>query len=317
VTASIGVAPAGPARTDPVELLRDADVAMYAAKAEGKARYSVYESSMHEAVVARVEVTADLQRAIEREELVLHYQPIVDLVTEEVVAVEALVRWDHPQRGMVPPLAFIPIAEETGLIVPIGRWVLTQACQDMAAWQQRHPDRPLYAHVNVSVNQMQWILEDTRRALATTGADPSSIVLEITESVMVHDTDMVVACLEDLKALGVRLSLDDFGTGYSSLSYLRRLPIDLLKIDKAFVSGIAGDAEESSLGRAVVHIAKTLDLETAAEGIETSEELAVLRSLGCRFGQGFLFSRPVPLAELEHVVGTSTRDEEPAAATLR
>jgi EAL domain-containing protein (putative c-di-GMP-specific phosphodiesterase class I) len=187
----------------------------------------------------------------------------------------------------------------------------------MVAWRDLHPNLPLYAHVNVSVNQMQCILEDTRRALATTGADPAAIVLEITESVMVHDTDTVVACLEDLKALGVRLSLDDFGTGYSSLSYLRRLPIDLLKIDKAFVNGIAGGAEESSLGRAVVHIAKTLDLETAAEGIETPEELEALRSLGCRFGQGFLFSRPVPLADLESVVGGARRDEEPAAATLR
>jgi diguanylate cyclase (GGDEF)-like protein len=317
VTASIGIAPAGAGSTDPVELLRDADVAMYAAKSDGKARHSVYEPSMHAAVVARVEVTADLQRAIEREELVLHYQPIVDLATEQVVAVEALVRWEHPARGMVPPLEFIPIAEETGLIIPIGRWVLNQACRDMAAWRERHPDLPLYSHVNVSVNQMPVILDDTRRALATTGADPSSIVLEITESVMVHDTDFVVACLEDLKALGVRLSLDDFGTGYSSLSYLRRLPIDLLKIDKAFVNGIAGDAEESSLGRAVVHIAKTLDLETAAEGIETAEELAALRSLGCRFGQGFLFSRPVPLADLEDFLGVTSKDEEPAAATLR
>jgi len=317
VSASIGIAPAGGGRTDPAELLRDADVAMYAAKADGKARYSVYEPSMHEAVVARVEVTADLQRAIERAELVLHYQPIVDLATAQTVAVEALVRWQHPERGMVPPLDFIPVAEETGLIVPIGRWVLNQACRDMVAWRERHPDRPIYAHVNVSVNQMQCILDDTRRALATTGADPSSIVLEITESVMVHDTETVVACLQDLKALGVRLSLDDFGTGYSSLSYLRRLPIDLLKIDKAFVNGIAGDAEESSLGRAVVHIAKTLDLETAAEGIETTEELDALRSLGCRFGQGFLFSRPVPLADLESVIGAPARSEEPAAATLR
>jgi diguanylate cyclase (GGDEF)-like protein len=317
VTASIGIAPASAGRTDPVELLRDADVAMYAAKSEGKARYSVYEPSMHEAVVARVEVTADLQRAVEREELVLHYQPIVDLATGQTVAVEALVRWQHPERGMVPPLDFIPIAEETGLIVPIGRWVLNQACQDMAAWRERHPDRPLYSHVNVSVNQMQSILDDTRRALATTGAAPSSIVLEITESVMVHDTDTVVACLKELKALGVRLSLDDFGTGYSSLSYLRRLPIDLLKIDKAFVSGIAGDAEESSLGRAVVHIAKTLDLETAAEGIETTEELDVLRSLGCRFGQGFLFSRPVPLAELEQLLGAPAKSGVPATAVLQ
>jgi diguanylate cyclase (GGDEF)-like protein/PAS domain S-box-containing protein len=315
VTASIGVAPAGLDSADPGELLRDADVAMYAAKSEGKARYSIYEPSMHAKVVARVEVTADLQRAIERDELVLHYQPIVDLATEETVAVEALVRWRHPERGMVPPLEFIPIAEETGLIVPIGRWVLERACQDMADWRHRHPDRPLYAHVNVSVNQMHSVLDDTRRALATTGADPASLVLEVTESVMVQDTDVVVATLRDLKTLGLRISLDDFGTGYSSLSYLKRLPIDLLKIDKAFVHGIAGDAEESSLGRAVVHIAKTLDLETAAEGIETAEELAALRSLGCRFGQGFLFSRPVPLDELETLVaGAGSHEDSPAAA---
>jgi diguanylate cyclase (GGDEF)-like protein/PAS domain S-box-containing protein len=314
VTASIGVAPANLGRTDPVELLRDADVAMYAAKADGKARYSVYEPSMHAAVVARVEVTADLQRAIERDELVLHYQPIVDLASGCTVAVEALVRWEHPERGMVPPLDFIPVAEETGLIVPIGRWVLERACRDMVAWRHRNPDVPLYAHVNVSVNQLHCILDDTRQALASTGADPTCLVLEITESVMVHNTDDVVACLHDLKNLGVRISLDDFGTGYSSLSYLRRLPIDLLKIDKAFVKGIAGDAEESSLGRAVVHIAKTLNLETAAEGIETTDELDALRSLGCHFGQGFLFSRPVPLAELERMMGTSA--PERATATL-
>ncbi|MBV8983691.1 MAG: EAL domain-containing protein, partial [Acidimicrobiia bacterium] len=314
---SIGIAPASKDGIDPVELLRDADVAMYAAKAQGKARFSVYEPSMHAAVVARVEVTVDLQRAIERDELVLHYQPIVDLKTEKIVAVEALVRWEHPERGMVPPLEFIPIAEETGLIVPIGRWVLDRACRDMAAWKVQHPDHPLYAHVNVSVNQLQCVLDDTRRALATTGADPSSLVLEITESVMVHDTDDVVACLKDLKALGVRVSLDDFGTGYSSLSYLRRLPIDLLKIDKAFVKGIAGDAEESSLGRAVVHIAKTLDLETAAEGIETEEELAALKSLGCGFGQGFLFSKPLPFDELEALMTSSAPDQDRAAAALR
>ncbi|MBV8296357.1 MAG: EAL domain-containing protein [Acidimicrobiia bacterium] len=317
VTASIGIAPAGEGRTDAAELLRDADVAMYAAKAEGKARYSVYRPSMHEAVVARVEVTADLQRAVDRQELVVHYQPIVDLATGQTVAVEALVRWDHPTRGMVPPLEFVPIAEETGLIEPIGRWVLHQAVRDMAAWRQRHPGLPLYAHVNVSANQLHCVLDDTRRALAIPGADPSLLVLEITESVMVQNTDVVVSCLEDLKALGVRLSLDDFGTGYSSLSYLRRLPIDLLKIDKAFVHGIAGNAEESSLGRAVVHIAKTLDLETAAEGIETAEELAALRSLGCRLGQGFLFSRPVLLAELERLLCVSAGNGEPAAATLR
>ncbi|MBV8160680.1 MAG: EAL domain-containing protein [Acidimicrobiia bacterium] len=319
-TASIGIAPAGTgAGSDPLELLRNADVAMYAAKSQGKACYSVYEPSMHAAVVERVEVTADLQRAIERDELVLHYQPIVDLATEQIVAVEALVRWEHPVRGMVPPLEFIPVAEETGLIVPIGRWVLNRACQDMAAWRRLHPERPLYAHVNVSVNQMQWVLEDTRRALSMSGADASALVLEVTESVMVHDTELVVACLQDLKALGVRISLDDFGTGYSSLSYLRRLPIDLLKIDKAFVQGIAGDAEESSLGRAVVHIAKTLDLETAAEGIETTEELAALRSLGCHLGQGYLFSRPLPWAELERLLGDRPADAgaERAAATLR
>jgi diguanylate cyclase (GGDEF)-like protein/PAS domain S-box-containing protein len=316
VTASIGIAPASADGVDPVELLRDADVAMYAAKSEGKARYSVYEPSMHAAVVARVEVTVDLQRAIERDELVLHYQPIVDLATTQIVAVEALVRWQHPERGMVPPLDFIPIAEETGLIVPIGRWVLDRACRDMAEWRKAHPEHPLYAHVNVSVNQLQCVLDDTRRALETTGADPSLLVLEITESVMVHDTDDVVACLKELKALGVRVSLDDFGTGYSSLSYLRQLPIDLLKIDKAFVKGIAGDAEESSLGRAVVHIANTLGLETAAEGIETGEELEALRSLGCRFGQGFLFSRPVPLAELEELVTADASRPERAPATL-
>ncbi|MBV8979393.1 MAG: EAL domain-containing protein, partial [Acidimicrobiia bacterium] len=317
VSASIGVAPATRESTDPGELLRDADVAMYAAKSEGKACYSVYEPSMHAKVVQRVEVTADLQRAIERDELVVYYQPIVDLATEETLAVEALVRWRHPERGMVPPLEFIPVAEETGLIVPIGRWVLERACRDMAEWRDRHPEQPLYAHVNVSVNQMHSVLDDTRRSLSTTGADPTSVVLEITESVMVHDTDLVVATLRDLKALGVRISLDDFGTGYSSLSYLKRLPIDLLKIDKAFVQGIAGDAEESSLGRAVVHIAKTLDLETAAEGIETAEELAALKSLGCRFGQGFLFSKPLPFDELEALIAPSESDEGRAAAVLR
>jgi diguanylate cyclase (GGDEF)-like protein/PAS domain S-box-containing protein len=318
ISASIGIAVAGAGPADPVELLRDADVAMYAAKSAGKARYNVYEPSMHAAVLERVEVTADLQRALEREELVLHYQPIVDLATEEIVAVEALVRWQHPERGMVPPLEFIPIAEETGLIVPIGRWVLKRACQDLAGWRRRHPERPLVVHVNVSANQMNCVLEDTGRALAAAALAPEALVLEITESVMVHDTDVVVTCLQDLKALGVRLSLDDFGTGYSSLSYLRRLPIDLLKIDKSFVKGIAGDAEESSLGRAVVHIAKTLDLETAAEGIETAEELRVLRTLGCRLGQGFLFSRPVAFDELEPLLGGSTiRGEHAAAATVR
>ncbi|MDQ4124234.1 MAG: GGDEF and EAL domain-containing protein [Actinomycetota bacterium] len=309
VHASIGVAFCSPddARS-PDDLLRDADIAMYEAKRGGKATFQLFESGMRVAATDRLRLKADLQQAVDNGELELHYQPIVRLVDGHVTSVEALVRWRHPARGLVPPLDFIPFAEESGLIVPIGRWVLLEACRTAAAWEG---DAPPSVSVNVSPLRFRHpgFVEELTEALTATGLPPERLVLEITESALVEDVGKVVERLDELKRLGVQLAIDDFGTGYSSLSYLKDFAVDILKIDKAFIDSIALGAEDSALARAVLKLGQSLNLKIVAEGVEEGVQADVLRTLGCPLAQGYLFSRPVPadaLAELlEGAVGAA------------
>ncbi|MGH2790708.1 MAG: putative bifunctional diguanylate cyclase/phosphodiesterase [Actinomycetota bacterium] len=292
VRASVGIE-LGNARTiRSDELLRNADVAMYVAKSKGKARYELFDSSMHSAALHRLEVKADLKRAIDNEEFVLHYQPIVDLDEGALVGMEALVRWEHPVRGLIAPADFIPVAEETGLIVELGRWVLREACRQAQAWPIK---APVGLSVNVSTRQFlhPGMVEDVAGALWDSGIDPSLLTLEITESVLIHDNDAAIDKLRRLKEFGVRVAVDDFGTGYSSLGYLQRFPIDILKIDKTFIEGVGNGSEEAAIAHAIIKLGGSLGLEVVAEGIELSEQIDALQLLRCERGQGFYFSKPL------------------------
>jgi diguanylate cyclase (GGDEF)-like protein/PAS domain S-box-containing protein len=300
VGASLGLALATSSEARAEELLRNADVAMNMAKGLGKGRIEMYRPDMHRAALGRMELAADLRRAVDQGEFVLHYQPFVSLDDGSITGVEALLRWVHPGRGLVPPLEFIPTAEELGLIVPIGRWVLHEAARQARLWQDVHPnDPPLIVSVNASAFQMHdpGFVADVKAVLASTGLDPRHLVVEITESVLMQDTEEVRNRLEMLHAEGVRLAIDDFGTGYSSLSYLGTFPIDVLKIDRSFVAG-AGSGAPSDLSAVMVSIGRTLGLETIAEGVEALDEAKHLRALGCQSAQGFLFARPAPAAEM-------------------
>jgi diguanylate cyclase (GGDEF)-like protein len=298
-TVSVGIA-VGRSTAD--DLLRNADVAMYRAKAEGKGSYAVFEASMQAEVLERLDLEADLQRAIERQELCVFYQPIIELETGVLHGFEALVRWNHPTRGLVPPMSFIPLAEETGLIVDIGRHVLREACQQVVQWHRLHPDtEPWTINVNVSGRQLEdpALAHDVARVLDETGIEPRKLVLEITETILMADTDQTIIALTALKELGVGLAVDDFGTGYSSLQYLRRFPIDVLKMAKPFVDGLGSGAEESALARAIVELGASLNLAIVAEGIELGVQLAQLRLLRCQLGQGFFYARPMAAAEMQ------------------
>jgi diguanylate cyclase (GGDEF)-like protein/PAS domain S-box-containing protein len=296
VRSSLGISVVeGDSAPEADELIRNADAAMYIAKRDGKGGYRLFEPAMHEGVLARLELRADLQRAMTTDQLELYYQPVVRLEDGQVSGVEALLRWNHPERGQVGPDEFIPLAEEMGLIVPIGRWVLREGCRQAKAIQELLPNEPpLTMAVNLSVKQLQHsdIVADVRDALEDSGLPPGSLTLEITETVMMTDTDLAVQRLQELRALGVRLAMDDFGTGYSSLSYLSRFPVDVLKMDRSFLAAGASP-EASGLATAVVALGQTLSLDVVAEGIEYPEQWETLRELGCGLGQGFYFARPM------------------------
>jgi diguanylate cyclase (GGDEF)-like protein len=318
VSASVGIACG---RDGASELLRKADVAMYRAKAQGKGRCIVFEESMQAEVLERLELEGELQRAIERDEIDVHYQPVIALDGQTLAGFEALARWHHPTRGLVPPPIFIPLAEDNGSIVALGRQVLRTACAQAARWTQELPSaEPRIMSVNLSGRQLEDpnIVGDVADALADSGLPPSALVLEITETVLMQDTEATITRLAQLKALGVRLAVDDFGTGYSSLRYLRRFPIDILKMAKPFVDGLEVDDAGRALARAIVELASSLKLSCIAEGIEASGQADVLHELGCGMGQGFHFARPMAPADLVALIGApaSTRTfQMPLAST--
>ena len=322
VRASIGLAIADARRPDAKAeaLLRDADTAMYVAKARGKGCYLVFDDGMQVSMMERLELLANLQRAVEREEFVLRYQPVIALNTGRLFGVEALVRWQHPERGIVTPLEFISLAEESGAIIGLGRWVLREACRQALRWQAEYPDvRDWSLSVNVSAKQLQHatFVEELAQIVEETELEPRRLILEITESVMMHNADRMQQRLTEIKALGVRLAIDDFGTGYSSLSYLKQFPFDLLKIDKSFIDDVREEPQQRELTRAIIELGKTLDLELVAEGIERSEQLSRLRALDCELGQGFYFAEPLDSDAIAGLIDQSrraTRDAESEAA---
>ena len=303
---SIGIAFAT-AETGPETMIRDADAAMYLAKERGRARYEVYDETMRATLVERLDIESALRRAITRHELRVVYQPTIDLISGSVVGVEALLRWDHPERGLLVPGEFIDVAEETGLIVPIGSWVIEQACRQAQRWQSARPNEHLLVSVNLSGRQLDnpALIDTVREVIETTGVDANLLGLEITESVVMRDPIASTVALQALKDLGVRLAVDDFGTGYSSLAYLRRFPVDLLKVDRAFVDGLdpeAGDAEDRAIVAAVVSLAHTLGMQAIAEGVETAAQLAELRALGCDMAQGYFIAKPLTAPDLDDLL---------------
>jgi diguanylate cyclase (GGDEF)-like protein len=305
VTVSAGAVIVDDGAATPADVLRDADAAMYRAKALGKGRVEIFDETMRARLLERIAIESELRRAIKADEFRLYFQPVVSLTRDTIVGFEALVRWQHPERGLLEPPDFIGVAESTGLIVPIGEWVLAEACRHAAAWAQECQDgRPLSVAVNLSPRQVlrSDIAAKVASVLEETGLDPSLLQLEITETALLEESDASLQALRDLKRLGVRIVLDDFGTGYSSLSNLRRYTIDALKIDRSFIDGLVRDAEEGAIVHAVLSMAHALDVEVTAEGVETAAQVALLRAHGCDFAQGFLYSRPVPADELDEIV---------------
>ncbi|MBK8179079.1 MAG: EAL domain-containing protein [Planctomycetes bacterium] len=305
-SASIGIALSATGYERPEDILRDADTAMYKAKSQGKARHAMFDTGMHERAVVLLRMEADLRRAIERSELRVHYQPIVSLSTGRIAGVEALARWQHPTRGLVSPAEFIPMAEETGLILPIGRWVLAEACRQMVLWRDAFGvSYPLEVAVNLSGRQLALpdVVGEIREALRDTGLEPGRLRLEITESVVMERPEMVSHMLQELRTLGVKLSIDDFGTGYSSLAYLQRFPADTLKIDRSFVSPMGVRGENSEIARTIVTIGHNLGMRVVAEGVETAEQMEQLRGLSCEGAQGYFISRPLTSEDAGTLIG--------------
>jgi len=301
ITASIGIAGTSPRVTEATPLLSNADAAMYQAKKRGGSTVEVFGEAMRMRVVERMNTEHSLHRALERRELRLFYQPVVDISGSRAVGVEALLRWEHPEQGLVAPNQFIPVAEESGLIIPIGAWVLREACMQLRMWQASRWGGPRGAvEVNLSARQIDHpeIIATVAHILEDTGLPPANLTLEITESALMNDAASALRVLRALKELGVTLAIDDFGTGYSSLSHLQRFPLDVLKIDKSFVDELGAGRGGAEIVAAVVKLAHALDLQVIAEGVETERQLETLRRLDCDFAQGYLFSRPVPAHEL-------------------
>ena len=297
--ASIGVALAD-GHSTPTDLLRNADLAMYTAKRDNKGGYALYEAEMHARASKRLQLRSQLEVALERQEFELHFQPVVALDDQRIIGAEALVRWRQPDHGLIGPNHFIPLCEQTGMIVPLGSWVLREACSHGALWQQCHPQRErMSLSVNISPRQLlePGFVDELDAILKDTGFENASLVLEITETVFIEDVAAVTERLEAVRSLGVRIALDDFGTGFSSLGYLARLPIDVLKLDRSFVSELSSP-NESALFQGIVMLAHSLELIAVAEGVETTEQLAVLRDAGCERGQGYLFAKPMPAEQM-------------------
>jgi diguanylate cyclase (GGDEF)-like protein/PAS domain S-box-containing protein len=304
-SASVGIALSSTGYEKPEDMVRDADTAMYRAKSNGRSRHEVFDAAMHQRAVMLLQLETDLRRAVERNECVVYYQPIVDLEARRLSGFEALLRWNHPTRGMVMPDVFIPIAEETGLIGPLGLWVLRESCRQMKAWHVRFPSEPaLKIAVNMSTRQLAQpdLVEQVRRALEESGLPPSALTLEITESALMHNLKLGAAVIQRLHGLGVNLNIDDFGTGYSSLSYLQSFPVDTLKVDRSFVSQMSSVPGQSEIVRAIVALAQNLGMSVTAEGVETRDQIEALRAMHCRSAQGYFFAKPMPAAEAERLL---------------
>jgi len=304
-TVSMGIAPSETGYERAEDILRDADTAMYRAKSLGKARYEVFDKAMHARAINLLQLETDLRRAVERQEFLIHYQPIVALENFRLRGFEALVRWAHPQRGYISPLDFIPVAEETGMIAQIGEFVLRESCRQMQRWQKIFPlDHPLFISVNLSSKQFSQntLITEIATTLEETGIRPQSVKLEITESVVMENIETATEMLRQMRALGVQLAIDDFGTGYSSLSYLHRFPIDTLKIDRSFVTRMTENSENMEIVRTIIVLAQNLGMDVVAEGVETNEQLVLLQKLGCENGQGYFFSKPVDHEGAEKII---------------
>jgi diguanylate cyclase (GGDEF)-like protein len=305
VTASIGVALSSSANERPEYLLRSADMAMYRAKSAGRNRFEMFDRAMHAEALARLQIENELRRAVDNQDFMLYYQPIVSLSTGRIEMLEALIRWRHSERGVVSPADFVTVAEETGLIIPMGRWALTEACRQVHAWQEELGwDEPIGLSVNLSVRQFGQIdlVRTVAATLKETNLSPSSLHLEITESAIISQSHPAVNIIHDLRALGVAIHLDDFGTGYSSLSYLHRIPLDAIKIDRAFTSAIDSENLSREVVRAILGLVRAVGVEAIAEGVTSETQVEVLRELGCEFAQGYLFSRPLPPDEMREVL---------------
>ncbi|HEY7525047.1 MAG TPA: EAL domain-containing protein [Candidatus Limnocylindrales bacterium] len=309
VRVSIGIAVLEELSTGPDELMAQADAALYEAKARGKARHQRFHTELAQRAWRRLEIEAELRTALERQEFVLHFQPVVEVDTGVVEGVEALVRWDHPGRGLVPPGEFIPIAEQSGLIVPLGRWILDEACRQVSLFVPRRGQRPLSLSVNLSPRQFTdpGVVDTVADALRRSELPAQRLRLEITESVLLLDDDQTATTIDGLQALGVDLVVDDFGTGYSALSYLKRLPVSGLKIDRSFVAGLGSDVQDAAIVSAATAFARALGLRVTGEGVETTEQLDALRALGCELAQGYLFARPMPAADLAKLLARTRR----------
>ncbi|MGL4623052.1 MAG: putative bifunctional diguanylate cyclase/phosphodiesterase, partial [Chroococcidiopsis sp.] len=319
-SASIGIALSTLNYEYPEDLLRDADTAMHRAKTLGKARTETFDPSMHNLAMARLQIEIDLRKALERQELRVFYQPIVSLKTGKTTGFEALVRWQHPTSGMIPPIKFIPVAEETGLICAIGWWVLQQACHQTRHWQERFPtEPPLTISVNVSGKQFTQsnLIEKIDQILQETGLAPTSLKLEITESVLVENAEAAAAVICQLRAMGIQFSIDDFGTGYSSLSYLHRLPIDTLKIDRSFVNNVDCEPEKIEIIRTIVALAWNLGMNVVAEGVETKTQMYQLQALKSEYGQGYFFSKPTDSEAAEVLLMTQPDWEQDLRAMAK
>ena len=304
-TCSMGLAISSSGTAVPSDLVRDAEVAMYRAKAKTEGSIEIFDPSMNAQALARFQMESELRRALERGEFILHYQPLVSLKTGYIEGWEALVRWRHPERGMVPPMEFISVAEETGLIVPLGQWVLEEAVRQASIWSQRYPsDPPRLISVNISGRQFQQrdLIGTVMSALDESHLEPKCLKLEITESVMMRDPEVSLEAMKVFRGCEIHLVIDDFGTGYSSLSYLKRFPVDTLKVDKSFVDGLGKDPESTAIVQAVISLANSLDMSVTAEGIETKEQLEHLRAMGCDHGQGYFLARPLPADEAEELL---------------
>jgi diguanylate cyclase (GGDEF)-like protein len=301
-TVSIGIALSSKAYERPEDILRDADTAMYRAKILGKARHETFDTGMHSQAIKLLQLETDLRRALDRKEFFVAYQPIMSLETGQLRGFEALIRWPHPERGLISPMDFIPLAEDTSMIVQIGEWVLREACQQMHKWHVIFPaDPPIFMCVNLSVKQFsqQDLIDKVASILRETKLAPTSLKLEITESAVIENVETATKMLNQLRALGVQLAVDDFGTGYSSLSNLHRFPINTLKIDRSFISRMVENNENAEIVRTISGLAQNLGMDVVAEGVETREQLEILRSLGCQYGQGYFFSKPVDIRGAE------------------